>query len=66
LKLCKIGKVVVIWNPIKEIKRYRRTGDILRHLDLNSIWNFIARKVAVKYPDTMAMFLSGEKRTVFQ
>jgi hypothetical protein len=44
----KSGKKIITWNPFKEIKRYRRTGDIIRHLDLSSIWDFIASKVAVK------------------
>ena len=60
------GKKIITWNPIKEIKRYRRTGDIIRHLDLDSIWDFIASKVAVKYPNVMAMFLSDENRSVIK
>lgn len=60
------GKVVITWNPIKEIKRYRRTGDPIRHIDLNSILNFIVRKVAVKYPDIMTKYLCGENGSIIK
>jgi hypothetical protein len=62
----KTGKVVVTWNPIKEIKIYRRAGDPLRHIDLKSILDFIESKVTVRYPEIMAKYLSAENRSVMK
>ena len=50
-------KVLVTWNPIKEIKRYRRYGDPIRHVDLKSVLDFGSIVVA-KYPKIFSEYFS--------
>jgi hypothetical protein len=50
------GRVIVTWNPIIEIKRYNRIGDITLHFDLKSKFNFITNKIIPKYPELTKHF----------
>ncbi|HEY9388005.1 MAG TPA: hypothetical protein VIP70_13270 [Nitrososphaeraceae archaeon] len=56
------GNDIIKWNPIREIKRYRQSVDYFRHFDLESILDFYATKVVVKYPSFLINeVLSPEK-----
>jgi hypothetical protein len=57
-KKYKDKKVMIKWNPIKAIKKYRKLGDPFRHIDFDM--NFYVRVVA-KYPSVLA-YLYEENR----
>jgi hypothetical protein len=52
---------IIKWNPIKKIGEYRRSVDPLRHLDIKSMSDFFATRVAVKYPSLIIEYQSPEK-----
>ncbi len=56
-------KILVTWNPIKEIKRYRKCGDPLRHIDFKSMLDFGSIVVA-KYPKVFSEYFSTKNYPV--
>jgi hypothetical protein len=59
--------VIVSWNPIIEIKRCRRAGDLMLNLDLKTSLDFTSAVVAAMYPDVVTRYLfSAENRHVME
>lgn len=50
------GRVILTWNPIMEIKKYNRIGDITLHFNLKSKLTFITDKIIPKYPEFIKHF----------
>jgi hypothetical protein len=61
-------KITIRWNPIKQIKEYRRNGDILRHIYIPP--GFLAKALVIagifSNNNELLQYITGEKKPLLE